>query len=145
MAAGYSVELCKKLERRFGDLQLHRPYQIERYDAGDELEYEVTPTDAAGTSCSVKLVIEKFVGGGFAGQVYRTRVIASTGPMAEALPVGGVFALKILIPPSSGSLLFRNLLHYVGFQGAFQLQTNPIAARAGALWQKFIRRGARVR
>ena len=145
MAAEYSVELCKKLEGRFGELDLHRPYQIERYDVGDELEYDVTPTDAAGTVSSVKLVIEKFVGGGFAGQVYKTRITESAGTIAQALPVGGIFALKILIPPSSGSLLFRNLLHYVGFQGAFQLQTNPTAARAGALWQKFIRRGARVR
>ena len=145
MATEYSVELCKKLERRFGDLGLHRPYRIERYDPGDELEYEVTPTDATGTPCNVKLVVEKFVGGGFAGQVYKARVTESNGTIARALPVGGVFALKILIPPSSGSLLFRNLLHYIGFQGAFQLQTNPTAARAGALWQKFIRRAARVR
>ena len=76
MAAEYSVELCKKLEGRFGELDLHRPYQIERYDVGDELEYDVTPTDAARTVSSVKLVIEKFVGGGFAGQVYKTRITA---------------------------------------------------------------------
>ena len=145
MAAEYSVELCKRLERRFGDLGLHRPLQIERYDAGDELEYDVTPSDAIGTSCRVKLAVEKFVGGGFAGQVYQVRVIESAGTMEQVLPVGGVFALKILIPPSGGSLFFRNLLHYIGFQGVFQLQTNPTAARAGALWQKFIRRGARVR
>ncbi|MHC4633574.1 MAG: hypothetical protein ACYS9C_20195, partial [Planctomycetota bacterium] len=48
-------------------------------------------------------------------------------------------------PPSSFSRLFRNLLYWVGFQGPFQLQVNPAAARAGALWQKFIRRGAKIR
>jgi len=145
MATEYSVELCKKLERRFGNLGLFRPYRRNRYDPGDELEYDVTTTEANGTSCKVKLVVEKSVGGAFAGPVYRIRVIESDAALPQALQVGGVFALKILIPPSSGSLLFRNLLHYVGFQGAFQLQTNPTAARAGALWQKFIRRGARIR
>jgi len=144
MAAEYSVEVCKKLENRFQELELHRPFRIERYDAGDLLEYEVTPTTAEATPCRVKLEVDKFVGGGFAGQVYRVKILESTGDMERVLPAGGIFALKILIPPSGGSLLFRNLLHYIGFQGAFQLQTNPTAARAGALWQKFIRRGARV-
>ena len=77
MAAEYSVDLCKKLERRFGDLKLHRPFRIERYDAGDELDYEVTPTDVDGLTGRIRLVIEKFVGGGFAGQVYRVRVTES--------------------------------------------------------------------
>ena len=53
--------------------------------------------------------------------------------------------MKILIPPSSFSRLFRNALYLVGFQGPFQLQVNPEAARAGALWQKFIRRAAKIR
>ena len=145
MAVEYSTELCKKLERRFGELELHRPFRVERYDAGDELEYEVHPTQAAAQPGRIRLAIEKFVGGGFAGQVYRVRVLEADETLDGLLPPGGVFALKILIPPSGGSLFFRNVLHYVGFQGAFQLQTNPTAARAGALWQKFIRRGARVR
>ncbi len=36
------------------------------------------------------------------------------------------------------------MLYWIGFQGPFQLQVNPSAARAGALWQKFIRRGAKI-
>jgi len=50
--------------------------------------------------------------------------------------------MKILVPPSKGSLAFRNIIYRIGFQGSFQLQVNPSAARAGALWQKFIRRAA---
>jgi len=50
-----------------------------------------------------------------------------------------------LIPPSGFSCLFRNLLYWIGFQAPFQLQVNPVAARAGALWQKLIRRGAKVK
>ena len=37
------------------------------------------------------------------------------------------------------------MLFGIGFQGPFQLQTNQAAARAGALWQKFFRRGAKIR
>ncbi|MHC4264912.1 MAG: hypothetical protein ACYSUK_03160, partial [Planctomycetota bacterium] len=39
----------------------------------------------------------------------------------------------------------RNLLYWIGFQGPFQPQVNPVATKAGALWQKFIRRSAGVR
>ena len=53
--------------------------------------------------------------------------------------------MKILVPPSGFSTFFRNFLYWVGFQGPFQLQVNPAAARAGALWQKFIRRAAKIR
>ena len=80
------------------------------------------------------------------GQVYQveiTGIESETGPI-DNLEVGGVYAIKILIPPSAFSLLFRNVLYWVGFQGPFQLQVNPAAARAGALWQKFIRRGAKI-
>ncbi|MHC4999865.1 MAG: hypothetical protein ACYTE1_03465, partial [Planctomycetota bacterium] len=61
------------------------------------------------------------------------------------LKVGNEYAMKILIPPSKGSLFFRNFLYAIGFQAPFQLQVNPTAARAGALWQKFIRAAAQHR
>ncbi|MHC4366746.1 MAG: hypothetical protein ACYSW8_03915 [Planctomycetota bacterium] len=63
----------------------------------------------------------------------------------EGLEVDGTYAIKILIPPSNFSRLFRNLLYWIGFQGPFQLQVNPAAALAGSLWQKFVRRGAKIR
>jgi hypothetical protein len=145
MAPEYSVDTCKALERRFLECRLHRPFQVERYDSGDRLEYDVTPVAPEGKAGRVALIVERFVGGGFAGQVYKVKIVASAGGLEETLPVGGTFALKILVPPSGGARLFRNLLYAVGFQGSFQPQTNPSAARAGALWQKFIRRAAGVR
>ena len=137
---------------------LHRPMRISRYEADAELSYDVT-TVAQATQARVSLAVEKFVGGGFAGQVYRVKVLdiqglaaasatlgaGAEGEPIEGLEVGGVYAMKILIPPSGLSRLFRNFLYWVGFQGPFQLQVNPAAARAGALWQKFIRRAAKVR
>jgi len=120
--------------------------QVGRYDAGDELVYDVTAV-AQPVTARVHLVVEKFVGGGFAGQVYQVKVLEiepGNKPIGGIEP-DGVYAMKILIPPSGFSRLFRNILYWIGFQGPFQLQTNPAAARAGALWQKFIRRGAKIR
>jgi hypothetical protein len=140
-----TVEVYRLLEAEFQSMALHRPMRFERYEAGTELEYMVTGVDDA-KQARVRLKIEKFVGGGFAGQVYRVRVleIDSADGFAGKLQVDGVYAVKILIPPSGFSRLFRNALYWIGFQGPFQLQVNPAAARAGALWQKFIRRGAKI-
>ena len=139
-----SVAVYRQLEAEFQSMALHRPMQIERYEAGTELEYMVTGVDTANQA-NVRLVIEKFIGGGFAGQVYRIKVleINTDDGLLDQIQVGGIYAVKILIPPSGFSRLFRNALYWLGFQGPFQLQVNPAAARAGALWQKFIRRGAK--
>jgi hypothetical protein len=120
--------------------------RITRYDPGDELAYDVTGIGQA-TSARVHLIVEDFVGGGFAAQVYRVKVVdmkAGDEPI-EGLEAGRVYAMKILVPPSSFSRLFRNMLYWIGFQGPFQLQVNPTAARSAVLWQKFIRRGAKIR
>ncbi|MBW1957237.1 MAG: hypothetical protein JRF31_06940 [Deltaproteobacteria bacterium] len=146
MTREYSIETCKTLEARFHDAGLYRPIRLERYDAGRELVYDVT--EVAGThTARVRAVVETFVGGGFAGQVYRVKVTEIHEPdgAIKGLEVGGIYAMKILIPPSTFSRLFRNAIYWMGFQGPFQLQVNPRAARAGALWQKFIRRGAKIR
>ncbi len=146
MAADYSVQVCKELENMIRASDLHRPMRIARYDAGDELVYDMTDVGSANTA-RVRLLVERFVGGGFAGQVYRVKIldIEPPGQPIGALQSGGVYAMKILVPPSSFSRLFRNVLYWIGFQGAFALQVNPHAARAVALWQKFIRRGAKIR
>jgi len=131
MTADYSVELCKRLAKKFQATRLHRPQRIEFYDAGTTLEYDlssVTGTSADAT-VRVRLVVEKFVGGGFAGQVYRVRVLAIENGAIPGIDVDGTYALKILIPPSKASHFFRNLLYWLGFQAPFQLQCNPTAAR----------------
>lgn len=142
MSKEYSVEVCRELEAGFHAAKLHRPMRISRYDAGTELTYDVSGVGRAETA-KVHLVVEKFVGGGFAGQVYRVQVTGIEGTI-NGLQIDKVYAIKILIPPSGFSRLFRNVLYWIGFQGPFQLQVNPTAARAGALWQKLIRRGARI-
>ncbi|MHC4619803.1 MAG: hypothetical protein ACYTEQ_18810, partial [Planctomycetota bacterium] len=146
MPGEYSVEVCTKLEQRFRLANLHRPMRIQRYDAGRELTCEVIGV-ADGNKTRVRLVVEDFVGGGFAGQVYRVRLGAietENGPV-PGLEAGQVYAMKVFVPPSAFSRLFRNALYGIAFQAAFQLQVNPTAARAGAIWQKFIRRAARIR
>lgn len=146
MAVEYSVDLCNELKERFESKSLHRPMRVGRYDAGAELNYQVQSVDS-GLNANVSLHVEKFVGGGYAGQVYRVKVTAIDGEegWAGGLQVGSTYAMKILLPPSAFSRIFRNVLYWIGFQGPFQLQVNPTAARSGAIWQKFIRRGARIR
>jgi len=146
MAAEYSVEVCRSLEEKFRGAEVHRPMRVARYDAGAELVYDIKPVEGVAAG-RVHLTVEKFVGGGFAGQVYKVKVseIEPENRPIGGIEPGGVYAMKILVPPGGGHRLFRNLLYWVGFQGPFQLQVNPAAARAGALWQKFIRRGAKIR
>jgi hypothetical protein len=147
MAISYSAEVCRELELGYRGLNLHRPAPVSRYDAGTLLSYDVTPVAANGDAkkCRIGLRVERFVGGGFAGQVYKVRIESMDPQGLPGVAAGGVYALKILIPPSAFSKWFRNTLYAIGFQGAFQLQCNPAAARSGALWQKFIRRACRIR
>ncbi|MCP4757742.1 MAG: hypothetical protein GY866_43340 [Proteobacteria bacterium] len=144
MSIEYSVDVCKTLESKFQEARLHRPMRVDRYDAGDELSYDATSISGKSRA-RIRLVVEKFVGGGFAGQVYKVKIVDIQNGPIDGLEAGSTYALKILIPPSKGSLFFRNIVYGLGFQAPFQLQTNPIAARSGALWQKFIRRGAKIR
>ncbi len=146
MGVDYSVNTIRKLEGAFRKTNLHRPMAVTRYEAGDELEYRVTGV-SDGHEGTIRVKIDQFVGGGFAGQVYRVTVlgIKSKEGQIDGLKVGSKLAMKILIPPSAFSRIFRNILYWIGFQGAFQLQVNPAAMRAGALWQKLIQRGAKVK
>ncbi|MFC1584797.1 hypothetical protein ACFL5V_04555 [Fibrobacterota bacterium] len=142
----YFPEAYKELEREFLSLGLKRPMHVNRYEQGTELAVEAESVSTPGRG-TVRLVIDKFIGGGYAGQVYKVR-ISGVEPDEKVIPglhTGGLYAMKIMVPPTSFSRMFRNLLYRIGFQAAFQLQVNPAAARAGALWQKFIRRAARVR
>ncbi len=143
MAAKYSVETCKQLAEAFRDAGVLRPLRIDRHEPGTQMTFEMTGVLPA-RKASVTVEIERFIGGGFAGQVYLATVRGmhgTAGPI-EGLEIGGAYALKVLIPPSTFSRVFRNAIYAVGFQSPFQQQTNPTAVRAGALWQKFIRRGA---
>jgi hypothetical protein len=143
MGVTYDIELIRDLRSRMDQLGLARPGRVDRYEKGDELTYDVQPLDRQG-SVRARVIVEKFVGGGFAGQVYRSRLLDLSEPIA-GLEIGKTCAVKILIPPSGFSRLFRDCLYRIGFQGPFQHQVNPAAARAGALWQKLVRRAAGMR
>jgi len=146
MANQYNADISRRLQAKFTGFGLFRPMRISRYETGTELVYDITGIEKPNTA-RVRLMIERFVGGGFAGQVYKVKILDiqnAKGPIGGLSP-GGIYAMKILVPPSGFSRLFRNFLYAVGFQGPFQLQVNPSAARAGALWQKFIRRATQVR
>ncbi len=146
MPTGYSPEICINLEQKAAGLLLHRPIRVTRYEPGTELAYNITEP-ATAAEAGIRLSIERFVGGGFAGQVYKVRIltIETQNANIDSLHPGQICAMKILTPPSTFARFFRNLLYKIGFQGPFQLQVNPHAATAAALWQKFIRRAAKIR
>ncbi|MDP7637089.1 MAG: hypothetical protein QF577_06030, partial [Phycisphaerae bacterium] len=79
--------------QRFDRLHLARAMHVDRHDVGEELTYDVigvVPTRPA----RVRLKIDKFVGGGFAGQVYRVKLLdidAPQGPL-DGLEVGRDYA-----------------------------------------------------
>jgi hypothetical protein len=158
MGVAYSVETCNRLAEAFDEQGLLRPRRVDRYEPGTELAYDMTGVFPA-TPARVTVVVDRFVGGGFAGQVYLVTVKSiKSAPGAGGVPaaaggaggiaglvVGGKYAMKILVPPGRFARVFRNAIYFAAFQSPFQLQVNPAAARAGALWQKFIRRAAGVR
>jgi hypothetical protein len=141
--AEYSVETIRSLERTFAAQALHRPPRLKRYEPGTRLEYDLRGIipDARAKVC---LDIEKFVGGGYAGQVYKVRLVSfeAVEGTAAGLEAGRVYALKILVPPSGAGRRIRDFLYRIGFQAPFSLQTLSAAGRSQALWQKFIRRAA---
>ena len=146
MTAPPSLDTPGKLEELFREQRLHRPLRVERYRTGQRLGFEaeaIFPAQRFG----VDLEILRFVGGGYSGQVYKVKVLrVDGGPENPAgLQAGETYALKIFVPPGTLSRWIRNLIYAVGFQGPFSLRVNPDAVRAGALWQRFIRRGARLR
>ena len=101
-----TVEVYRLLEAEIQSMALHRPMRFERYEAGTELEYMVTGVDDA-KQAKVRLKIEKFVGGGFAGQVYRVRVleIDSADGFAGKLQVG----YRAVIAQANAELAFELL------------------------------------
>ncbi len=143
MPSAYDPETIRGLERLFEAQKVFRPFRLRRYEPGTVLEREVRGVwpDARA---DVKLEIERFVGGGYAGQVYKVRVLENAPREGEIarLAAGGVCAMKVLVPPSGFSRAVRNLFYFLGFQGPFSLQANAAAGRSQALWQKFIRRAA---
>jgi hypothetical protein len=145
MGEPHSPETCRTLEAAFRETGVERAMRPRCYEAGEELTYDVLGLVPA-VPARVRLRVEKFVGGGYAGQVYRVRPleIAPQGAV-RGLVEGAVCGLKILVPPSAFARRFRDALYAAGFQGAFRPQVDPDAARAGALWQKFVRRAAGAR
>ncbi|HDZ21701.1 hypothetical protein LCGC14_0489970 [marine sediment metagenome] len=146
MAVEYSPQTVADLTAAFGQTGIVRPMRIGRYEAGRELTFDITGV-APARPARMRVRIERFVGGGYAGQVYRVKLLeldAPEGPIS-GLAVGDCYALKILLPPRASSARFRDALYAVGFQAPFSLQSNPAAARAGALWQTLIRRAARLK
>ena len=148
MAKAYSSEVCRELAAVADGAELLRPRRLTRHEVGDVLEIDLTGV-APAWKARAAFELEKYVGGGFAGQVYRARLTRfewqGDADARAPLQVGGVYAVKIFVPWSRFGRFFRNVLYGIGFQAPFGLQVNASAVRAAALWHKLIRRGAAER
>jgi hypothetical protein len=136
----YSRDLCRELTDRLRALPLRKRMELGRYEDGDRLDLVITTAWPEVEGRAV-FQIEKFVGGGFAGQVYRSRLESLDLPEGapRELVLGERYAVKILEPPSRFSVWFRNLVYWLAFQGPFTAQVNRSACRAGLLWPKLLR------
>ncbi|MDH3346445.1 MAG: hypothetical protein OEL75_04595, partial [Kiritimatiellaceae bacterium] len=143
----YSIELCRELTSMAENPLLKIFHRPSRYETGTILPIEITGVFPA-ISGTAELTIDKFLGGGFAGQVYRcklTRLELPAGTFIPGLEKNKLYAVKIVIPPSSFSRWFRNTTYWLAFQGPFSSQVNSGACRAGLLWQKLVRRAGLIK
>ncbi|HIJ66394.1 MAG TPA: hypothetical protein HPP77_10635 [Candidatus Hydrogenedentes bacterium] len=136
----------KRLEAIVRQADLHYVRTPHRYHAGHVFDLEITGVLPATTG-RARLEVEAFGGGGFAGQVYRARLVELdlAGQPIPGLEPGTAYALKLLVPPSRFALAFRNAVYWLAYQGPFAAQVNSAAARTGVLWQKIVRRAAMTR
>jgi len=140
----YSPDLCRQLEIKAANPALEIRHRPARYENGTVLSVKVTGLQPAITG-TAEVVLEKFLGGGFAGQVYRSRLLSlqlPDGKTIEGLETDRRYAVKIIIPPTPFSRWFRNLIFWMAFQGPFSAQVNDGACRAGLIMQKLLRRAA---
>jgi len=142
MAETYHPETIRALEAVYDRQEVLRPIRGGRYEPGAVLEYEVRGIVPAGRA-KARFEVERYVGGGYAGQVYKVKIL-DLDPAFGRLEVGHSYALKILVPASGMGRRVRNLFYGLGFQAPFSLQCLASAGRSQALWQKFVRRAARV-
>ncbi len=143
--AVYSVKLCAELIARVRNQNLHLPFRRRRYEAGDRLLLPLTLAWPERKAIGAFL-IEKFAGGGFAGQVYRC-VLENLDVDSELAPecglrTGGIYAVKILVPPGRFAVWFRNWVYSIAFQAPFSAQVLESACRSGLLWPKVLRLAA---
>ena len=103
----YSVELCKDLERIAQDPQVLIRHRPSRYEKGTVLPVDITGVYPA-IHGKAELTVDKFLGGGFAGQVYRCRLTGLHLPEHTFIPgleTGKLYAVKIIIPPTTSNYL----------------------------------------
>ncbi|MCK5803514.1 MAG: hypothetical protein KAI66_11810 [Lentisphaeria bacterium] len=140
----YSIELCRDLQKAAANPELHFLRRPVRYEEGERLRVRLSGIHPV-VEAEANFVLEKFLGGGFAGQVYRARLESLVGEGIRGLVVGEQYAVKIIVPPSRLSTWFRDTVFKLGFQGPFSSRVNEDACRAGLLQQLFIRHACRFR
>jgi hypothetical protein len=144
MTQEHHIETCRQLDLQIAEAGLHYYPPPKQYDPGHVFDLKITGV-CPSESAQAQFEIERFVGSGFAGQVYRARLLQLDGGPISGLTTGTAYAVKINVPRSGFARRFRNLIYWLGFQSGFPYQVNAAAARVGVLWQKLVRRAAGIR
>jgi len=136
----YSIALCRELAAIVRGANLEVPRRVDRYEPGEVLDLAFTTVwpEVRGRGL---FRIDRFVGGGFAGQVYRCILDELQVPRdaKTGLKTGRAYAVKILVPPTKFARRFRDAIYWLGFQAPFSLQVNRAACKAALLHQKLTR------
>ncbi|MBM3298090.1 MAG: hypothetical protein FJY83_10900, partial [Candidatus Aminicenantes bacterium] len=73
MAVPYSAGTVRELARLYAGHEVLRPFRIRCHEPGAVLEVGLRGVFPGGRA-DVRLEVERFVGGGYAGQVYKVRL-----------------------------------------------------------------------
>ncbi|MCC7300666.1 MAG: hypothetical protein IT583_06275 [Verrucomicrobia bacterium] len=143
----YSKDLCAKLFEAANDPALKTGHRLTRHEAGDELTVRIQGVSPAVYGSAV-LLIEEFLGGGSSGQSYRCRLTSLNLPAArriDGLEPGRLYTVRIMLPPDAFTVWLRDTAFRLAFQGPFSAQVNYSACRAGLIFQKLVRRAAKLK
>ena len=102
-ASDSGIKLREELEQRFRDCGLVRPFRRARYEPGHRLELGVTGVLPANDGRMV-VEIDRFVGGGFAGQVYRVKLLVLEEDADDKEAIDDAFRLIHSIKGSAGMM-----------------------------------------
>lgn len=104
------------------------------YDPGDTVKARIKDIDGVERDAAFR--IDRYCGGGFAGQVYRATVVICD---QNWLTPGHPYALKFFRTRSGLRKRFRDVMYFLAFQSPFPHQFNEAAVRTGVFMTRLLR------
>jgi hypothetical protein len=143
----YSKDLCARLFEVASDPALKIKHRRTRYEPGDELSLRIQGV-CPPVYGSAGLLIKEFLGGNSSGQFYRCRLTSLSLPAArriDGLEPEQLYTVRMMLPPDAFTTRLRDAMFKLAFQGPFSPQVNCGACRSGLIFQKLVRRAAKLK